>query len=160
MFSVFSVFSVFSGQAFGNDVLRLPYHSDPEYSNAERLGGASAFAVNTTIACDNGGLANFAPPLFEGSNDFGWDFDFDNCLDGTELIDGELTRLVSTATVDVRSDTGISIEGSVRNAQFSGAMSRTFDTPRGGSIARSMDAEALNLEYGTDKLMMLSDNTS
>jgi len=140
------VFSAFSGQAFGNDALRLPYHSDPIYSNAELLGGAPADAVIADIVCDNGGTATFDPLLFVGSTDSGWNFDFDNCLDGSELIQGELTRLVS-ASVQIESESVISIEGSARNAQFSGLMSRLFETPRGGSIERTMDAENLNFEF-------------
>ena len=143
------VFSALSGQAFGNDVLRLPYHSDPTYSNAQLLGGAPVDAVVADTVCDNGGTALFEPVQFPGSNDSGWNFDFDNCLDGTEIIDGELTRLISSA-VQVRSELGISIDGSEREAQYSGSMSRTFTTPRGGSIARTMTGDDLNVVYTED----------
>lgn len=145
------VFSAFSGQAFGNDVLRLPYHSDPAYSSINLLGGAPAGAVVADIVCDNGGTAIFEPVQFADSNDSGWNFNFDNCLDGTEIIDGELTRQISNAAM-VESMRGISIDGSARQAQYSGLMLRTFDTPRDGRTNaelayRDLSGENLNVVY-------------
>lgn len=141
------VFSAFSGQAFGNDMLRMPYHSDPTYSNAALLGGAPADAVNANVVCDNGGTAEFVPQQFAGSTDSGWEFTFNNCLDGTELIDGTLERLVSSATLVLESESGIGIDGASRTAQFVGTMSRTFDTPRGGSVERDMVGEQLHVVF-------------
>lgn len=139
-------FSVLSGQAFGNDVLRLPYHSDPTYSNVELLGGAPANAVFADTVCDNGGTATFLPVQFAASNGSGWDFSFDNCLDGTEIIDGNLSRSISNL-VGVSSSDGITIEGSVRDAQFSGSMMRTFEAPLNGGIERDMSGTDLNVVY-------------
>ena len=85
--------------------------------------------------------------MFADSTDSGWNFDFDNCLDGTELIDGELTRLIATP-ISVESESGISIDGNVRDAQFSGLLSRTLDMLRSdGATERDVASEDLNLVY-------------
>ena len=142
-------FSVFSGQAFGNDVLRLPYHSNPTYSSVELIGGAPADARFTDTVCDNGGIAQFLPLDSEDGSGSGWDFFFDNCLDGTEIIDGELLRL-SANTINVSSPFGITIDGSEREARYSGSMLRTFDAPPNGRNERDMTANDLNVTYTQD----------
>jgi len=139
------VFATLSGQAFGNDLHRMPYHSDPTYSNVDLLGGAPADAVSANIVCDNGGTAAFEPVLIDNPADGGWDFSFDNCLDGTELIDGEIERVL-TGALTVDSESGIRIDGTARVAEFSGTLERRF-RERDDIFDQTITAENLNFLF-------------
>lgn len=142
------VFSAFSGQAFANQIVNLPYHSDPTYFSRNLAGRPESDSVAATEVCDNGGAASFTPihsdfPLFSELAEDGWDFEFSDCLDGPTLIDGSFTRLVSTSAFSVDSPTGIRAERGGNEIQFSGFMSRSFEGPT-PTFDREIIAESMN----------------
>ncbi len=138
------VVSVFSGNAYGPTVIALPNYSDSAFAFGSRIDSVAA-----NLSCTNGGTVDIVPFQF-GVREVttGWDFLFDNCLDGDTLISGDLKRRI-VSTVSVQSS-GLTIDTPDRQVEYSGAIERKFTASRDGGPSRSFRADEVNLLLAED----------
>lgn len=152
------VFDILTGNAYFADIGQLPGWSDPTYGGVELPGGPEA--VDTTVACLNGGTARFEWYAY-GSVGFEeyLDFQFDNCQDDTVVFNGQLRRrnaAYRASNRDVSSD-GISIDYPTRQIQFSGSVAEFDD---GFRTERSTANARYRVQEGDTTLVLTDLNTS
>lgn len=108
------VFDVYTGQAYAPDVITLPRYSDPVYRNDLQLTEAQ-----DSVVCSNGGSAEVAIQsagqrlIVKSTN-----FVFDNCQDGSTLVDGDLHRVLGDVLRLVSN--GISVDEPSVTTTFAG----------------------------------------
>ncbi len=123
------VYSILSGQVFGNDLLALPAYNDALYFSPGQILGSTVNAEPANDVCSNGGTADITPQTNASGAAIGWNFNFEDCLNDLELINGEMSKTLGSEFVVESS--GITLEHAEEIINFSGEMRRLWAAPIG-----------------------------
>lgn len=90
------LFDIQTGERYAADLLSLPRYSNPDYEDVKAATGYGVAEGHGRVeneVCENGGSGRFTAH-YQGYNQrtYGWDFEFNNCQDGINIIDGVISR--------------------------------------------------------------------
>ena len=143
-------FRVYNGNAFAPDVFALPGYRDGVIDRA-----ASPDSVPLSVVCENGGTLEAVPDFIDGArvSSWSWDLDFEECQQGSLVVDGDLRRgyvdRFSVGSVD-----GLVLTTPDRTVSFQGGLTRSNGNTYGGEGENTLVAgvDTFVREQGEDVL--------